>query len=94
VGHRRRRERPHDQPPLREGQRVPETILGSITYRIVRQQLVPLRKDVAARSATIKALADLLAKSSDINPAAIEAAVSAGVSKVLGNLEVTVTKGD
>ena len=73
-----------------KGKEYPETTLGSLTDRIVRQQLVPLRGEVAGLSKAI----EQLAAGRGVDPEEIKAAVAAGVDEALGSLEVTVSKGD
>ena len=73
-----------------KGSEYPETTLGSLTDRIVRQQLVPLRGEVAGLSKAI----EQLAAGRGVDPEEIKAAVAAGVDEALGSLEVTVSKGD
>lgn len=75
---------------LEGGKEYPETTLGSLTDRIVRQQLVPLRGEVAGLSKAI----EQLAAGKGVDPEEIKAAVAAGVDEALGSLEVTVSKGD
>ena len=75
---------------LEGGKEYPETTLGSLTDRIVRQQLVPLRGEVAGLSKAIEQLAE----GKGVDPEEIKAAVAAGVDEALGSLEVTVSKGD
>lgn len=72
-----------------KGSEYPETTLGSLTDRIVRQQLVPLRGEVAGLSKAI----EQLAAGRGVDPEEIKAAVAAGVDEALGSLEVTVSKG-
>lgn len=73
---------------LEKGSEYPETTLGSMTDRIVRQQLVPLRGEVAGLSKAVQQLA----AGKGIDPEEIRKAVAAGVDDALGNLEVTVSK--
>ena len=75
---------------LEGGKEYPETTLGSLTDRIVRQQLVPLRGEVAG---LVKAV-EQLATGKGVDPEEIKKAVAAGVDEALGSLEVTVSKGD
>ena len=72
-----------------KGKEYPETTLGSLTDRIVRQQLVPLRGEVAGLSKAI----EQLAAGKGVDPEEIKAAVAAGVDEALGSLEVTVSQG-
>lgn len=72
------------------GKEYPVTTLGSMTDRIVRQQIVPLRGEVAG---LVKAV-EQMSKGEGIDPEEIRKAVADGVDDALGSLEVTVSKGD
>lgn len=63
-----------------------ETTLGSLEDRVIRQQLTPLRAEVAALNATM----GVLAKTVGGDPTAITKAVTAAVNDSLKNLEATV----
>jgi murein DD-endopeptidase MepM/ murein hydrolase activator NlpD len=76
----------------------PETALGAMTDRIIRQQLTPLRNEVAASQAQIKSLVGAIAAMSQGEPfdeakllAGVQAAASAGVKDAIASIETTVT---
>lgn len=72
---------------LEGGGAWPETILGALTDRIVRQQVAPLRGELAGLSTAV----GQLATSQGLDPAAIRDAVRQAVSEAVASIETTVT---
>lgn len=72
----------------------PKTILGALTDRIVRQQITPLRQEVAAQNAQITNLIAALAnvsKGEAFDEAKLLAGVQAAVKSAIESIETTVT---
>jgi murein DD-endopeptidase MepM/ murein hydrolase activator NlpD len=73
------------------------TMLGAMTDRIVRQQIVPLRQEVAAQNAQIVSLISALANVSKGEPfdeakllAGVQSAAESGVKNAIESITVTV----
>lgn len=76
-----------------KGKEYPETTLGSMTDRIIRQQIVPLRGEVAGLAKAV----EQIGKGEPVDLDAVRAAARAGVTDALGDVtaDVQVTvKGD
>lgn len=76
-----------------KGSEYPETTLGSMTDRIIRQQIVPLRGEVAGLAKAV----EQIGKGEPVDLDAVRAAARAGVADALGDVraDVQVTvKGD
>lgn len=76
----------------------PRTILGAMTDRIVRQQIVPLRQEVASQNAQINNLISALANVSKGEAfdqakllAGVQAAAAEGVKSAISSIDATVT---
>jgi len=76
----------------------PRTTLGAMTDRIVRQQIVPLRQEVAAQAAQVASLIGAVAAVSKGEPfdqekllAGVRSAAEAGVKSAIESIDTTVT---
>lgn len=76
----------------------PRTTLGAMTDRIVRQQIVPLRQEVAAQAAQVASLIGAIAAVSKGEPfdqakllAGVQSAAQAGVKSAIEAIQTTVT---
>ena len=83
---------------LEKGGEWPEATLGSLTDRIIRQQLQPLRNQVASQDAQIKSLVGAVAAMSKGEPldeakllAGVKAAAESGVKGAIDSIENTTT---
>ena len=75
-----------------------ETALGSMTDRIIRQQIAPLRNQVASQNAQIASLVGAVAAISKGEPfdeakllAGVQAAAAAGVKNAVESIDTTIT---
>lgn len=80
-----------------KGGEWPEATLGSMTDRIIRQQLAPMRSEIASANAQIKGLVgavSALAKGEPFDEAkllaGVQAAATAGVKEAIDSIETTV----
>lgn len=70
-----------------KGSEYPETTLGSMTDRIIRHQIVPLRGEVAGLAKAV----EQIGKGEPVDLDAVRAAARAGVTDALGDVTADVT---